>query len=232
MHFLNIFQDFYGIGQMNFFTIDYNTGMFYDFVRDWIYIEDAETQKAIYQIFNPLQNNHDKFIINGRLSSYDCDEKEIEEIKEAGAKEVNFVYFPLFSSERTFGFIEVGYAKLAEDLEFDEKFFKMLEILVLLISNAVYNNIVKDHMTKALDFYDAMKNIAKIIESQYELQYIVPQIGEMIDRFLEQHLIYVFLKDDCGYKLAWPNACKQQNIINANKETQMIDFEVYDGDRK
>ena len=39
-----------------------------------------------------------------------------------------------------------------------------------------------------------MKNIAKIIETQYELIYILPIIGEMIDSFIYEHLIYIFLK--------------------------------------
>ena len=212
--FLNIFKDFYGIVQMNFFTIDYNTGMFHDFVRDWVYIEDEKTQKAIYDIFNPLQANHDKFIINSRLSSYECDENEIEAIKEEASKDANFAYFPLFSPARTFGFVEVGFAKIDSELEIDQNFFKILHVLVLQISNAIYNHIVKDHMAKALNFYDAMKNIAKIIESQYELEYIVPQIGEMIDRFISSHLIYIFLRDENKeFKLLWPSNCNNSEIF-------------------
>jgi hypothetical protein len=33
-----------------------------------------------------------------------------------------------------------------------------------------------------------MKNIAKIIETQYELNYVIPIIGEMIDKFFEDYL--------------------------------------------
>lgn len=39
-----------------------------------------------------------------------------------------------------------------------------------------------------------MKNIAKIIETQYETSYIIPIIGEMIDKFVSDHLIYIFIK--------------------------------------
>ena len=41
-----------------------------------------------------------------------------------------------------------------------------------------------------------MKNIAKIIETQYEINYIVPIIGEMIDKFVSDHLVYIFINND------------------------------------
>ena len=63
-----------------------------------------------------------------------------------------------------------------------------------------------------------MKNIAKIIETQYELNYIVPLIGEMLDRFISDHLIYVFLKQNDEFKLVWPKACKDERIYEALKQ--------------
>ena len=39
-----------------------------------------------------------------------------------------------------------------------------------------------------------MKNVAKIIETQYELNYVIPIIGEMLDKFFTDYLIYIFLK--------------------------------------
>ena len=72
-------------------------------------------------------------------------------------------------------------------------------------------------MEKNVDFHDAMKNIAKIIETQYELNYIIPLIGEMIDKFIIEHLIYIFLKsEETGkYNLVWPSACMDKKILTA-----------------
>ena len=60
-----------------------------------------------------------------------------------------------------------------------------------------------------------MKNIAKIIETQYELNYVIPIIGEMLDKFFTDYLIYIFLKDEnLGiYTLAWPVACNDKTIL-------------------
>jgi diguanylate cyclase (GGDEF)-like protein len=72
-------------------------------------------------------------------------------------------------------------------------------------------------MQKNIDFHDTMKNIAKIIETQYELNYIIPIIGEMLDKFFENYLIYIFLNDEINgiNNLAWPVACNDKSILTS-----------------
>ena len=67
-------------------------------------------------------------------------------------------------------------------------------------------------MQQSVEFHDSMKNIAKIIETQYELSYIIPIIGEIIDTFISNHLIYIFLKENCKFKLSWPSSCRDKSI--------------------
>ncbi len=209
-----LFKNYFGISRMDFLTLDYNTGIFRDFVRDWVFVEETNRQKIIFAVYNSFKKNTDKFILNGRLSSYHPEEEELAEIRACGQNEVNLIYFPLFSQERTFGVIEIQYEKLKDGLKIDKEFFQILEIVMLQITTAVYNHVIKEHMATGLNFYDAMKNIAKIIESQYELDYIIPQIGEMVDRFISSHLIYIFLKDENNkYKLFWPTNCNNEEII-------------------
>ena len=77
-----------------------------------------------------------------------------------------------------------------------------------------------------------MKNIAKIIETQYELNYIVPLIGEMLDRFISDHLIYVFLKQGEEFSLVWPKACKDERIYEALKQlTPETEFILTNNDK-
>ena len=84
------------------------------------------------------------------------------------------------------------------------------------ISLKIQNIILSEKMQKDIDFHEVMKNIAKIIETQYELHYIIPLIGEMLDKFFANYLIYIFLKDENsgGNKLSWPSACKDEKIKN------------------
>ena len=43
----------------------------------------------------------------------------------------------------------------------------------------------------------------------------MPIIGEMLDRFITDHLIYVFLKQEGEFNLVWPKACKDDRVYEA-----------------
>ena len=94
----------------------------------------------------------------------------------------------------------------------------MMKIFGSQISLKLQNIVLNEQSKINVDFHDSMKNIAKIIETQYELNYIVPLIGEMLDRFISDHLIYVFLKQNDEFKLVWPKACKDERIYEALKQ--------------
>lgn len=215
--FENIIKETFGTTRVDFLTLDYNTGMFRDFVKDWVFIEEPNRQKIVSTVFNTFIKERDKFIVNGQLYSYNFNEENLEDIKTRGANEINLAYFPLLSPDRVLGVIEVEYGKINEEITIDSNFFKILQVLITQISTAIYTYVIREHMATGLNFYDAMKNIAKIIENQYELDYIIPQIGEMVDRFISSHLIYIFLKDkenDNKYKLLWPANCNNNEIFS------------------
>lgn len=99
---------------------------------------------------------------------------------------------------------------------------EFLNIVVPFISLKIQNILLSEKMQKDIDFHDTMKNIAKIIETQYELHYIIPIIGEMLDKFFPNYLSYLFLKNDnTGTNiLAWPGACNDSTI---NEMVESID---------
>ncbi len=217
----NLFREYYGIRKLDFLTLDYNTGTFRDFVRDWVYINDEEQQKKIGKVFTEFQSRTDIFVFNGKVCKYDLEEEEIKELKSIKNAETNEVFFPIFSSTGTFGVIEAEFQELRPEIEINKEFFEILRIVFMQISVAIYNNVVQEHMATGLNFYDSMKNIAKIIENQYELEYIIPQIGEMVDRFISAHLIYIFLKDENKqYKLIWPSNCNNEEIFRMLQEAE------------
>ena len=82
------------------------------------------------------------------------------------------------------------------------------EVIALKIDNIRLSGTIN----KSLEFHNAMKNIAKIIETQYELNYILPIIGEILDTFMENHLVYIYLKQNGKMKLMWPGACLDEKI--------------------
>ena len=70
-----------------------------------------------------------------------------------------------------------------------------------------------------------MKNIAKLIETQYELNYIVPLIGEMLDRFISDHLIYVFLKQENEFQLVWPKHVMMKEFLKLRMWTLVLNID-------
>ena len=101
----------------------------------------------------------------------------------------------------------------------NEELKNFMEVASPLISLKVQNILLSEKMQKNINFHETMKNIAKIIETQYELNYIIPIIGEIIDKFFEDYLIYIFLKNETNGEnyLAWPSACKDLKIFEMIK---------------
>ena len=137
--------------------------------------------------------------------------KELDEVfeklsSEKYVKTKTKSYYALYNNKKVIGM-----------LEFSEHLFdKLLEFLDLAgfcISLKIQNIILTERMQKNIDFHDSMKNIAKIIETQYEINYIVPIIGEMIDKFVSDHLVYIFINGE----LVWPSACKDEKIFELIK---------------
>ena len=68
--------------------------------------------------------------------------------------------YPLYKYNKVIGYMEFP--------KTDKKLSEFLEIAICMISLKVQNIILSGRMQRAVDFQDSMKNIAKIIETQYE----------------------------------------------------------------
>jgi len=118
----------------------------------------------------------------------------------------NKSYYALYNNKKIIGMLE-----FSEHLH--NKLLEFLELSGFCISLKIQNIILTERMQKNIDFHDSMKNIAKIIETQYETNYIVPIIGEMIDKFVSDHLVYIFINNE----LVWPSSCKDEKIFELIK---------------
>ena len=116
--------------------------------------------------------------------------------------------YPVFKHKKCIGYLE--FSKKTVELE------KFLDITAPFISLKIQNILLSEKMQKDIDFHDTMKNIAKIIETQYELNYVIPIVGEMLDKFFTDYLIYIFIREEnVGVNaLAWPTACHDKKILD------------------
>ncbi|MCD7878645.1 MAG: GGDEF domain-containing protein [Candidatus Gastranaerophilales bacterium] len=203
-----LFKTYLKIEKAEFILFDNNNVIIKDFITDWDYLNDETQTAGINSTYSNLTLSQGvKFYFNETEFDNDFEEKELYRIEEL-TSETNNIIFPLALNGEVIGFLKAE----TNNINFDKSFFLILNVAAKLISGAFINYILNEQMEVSLNFYKAMKDIAKIIESQYELSYIIPIIGEMIDRFMSSHLIYIFIKKDDKYELVWPNLCKDTRV--------------------
>lgn len=131
--------------------------------------------------------------------------------------EDNIIYMPIFDNTKIIGVLKII---LDKKIKSDNDFFEISQLVQKQISYAVLNFKSGEKMKLNTKFYQTIRNIAKIIETQYELSYILPILGEMIDSFIYEHLIYIFIKNKNKkeFKLVWPVNIKDSKIYEYLEE--------------
>ena len=152
------------------------------------------------------QNAKIQEVINSFIGSKDC-----------AKLEDNVIYMPIFDNTKIIGVLKII---LDKKIKPDNDFFEISQLVQKQISYAVLNFKSGEKMKLNTKFYQTIRNIAKIIETQYELSYILPILGEMIDSFIYEHLIYIFIKNKNKkeFKLVWPVNIKDSKIYEYLEE--------------
>ena len=159
-----------------------------DFEKPWENLADNEQNQKIQKVLNSFVGSKD---------SAKCDK--------------DVIYMPVYENTKIVGLLEIA---LEREIETDNEFFEIAPLVQRQISYAVLNFKSGEKMKLNTKFYKTIRNIAKIIETQYELSYILPILGEMIDSFICEHLIYIFIKNKNKkeFKLVWPANIKDTKI--------------------
>ena len=189
-----------GIKTLDLYVYDNVTNTIRDCINSWSIIED---DSSVYKAFE-LIKEYD-FVINSKAYKLPSVLSDI-------TLKINSLYMPIIKDGKLFGIIELNFE---DNTLVNMSFLYLMKIFASQVSLKLQNIILNEQSKINVEFHDSMKNIAKIIETQYELNYIVPIIGEMLDRFITDHLIYVFLKTDNEFKLVWPKACNDERIFEA-----------------
>lgn len=194
------FEKFFPVEKLNVIFFDERQNSFHDFLKfNEILPESTETNyKNIFEQLNSTIRTN--FILNNRLYIIDSNFHLDEELKIS--KKDNLFYFPLCQNYKCIGFLEIS---LKQTQELTNDTIKTFLITTSAISGMVMNKILTNKITKIADFYKAQKNIAKILETQYEYSFLIPVIGEILDNFAKDYFAYIFMKNDSGnFDLAWP----------------------------
>ncbi|MBR6127924.1 GGDEF domain-containing protein [bacterium] len=211
----SLLEQFADAKELKIYIYDNITSTIRDCVDNWSIVEE---ESEIYTTFDAIKGND--FVINSKAY-------KLSEINDNTTFKIDSVFMPLVKNEKIFGLI-----KLELNTSLSNDFLFLMKIFASQVSLKLQNIVLDEQSKINVDFHDSMKNIAKIIETQYELNYIVPLIGEMLDRFISDHLIYVFLKKDEKLDLVWPKACNDERVYEAlNQLTPETEYILTNNDK-
>lgn len=212
----NVLKDYFELKNLDIILFDKQTKTFKDLTKSWVLIDEKTQNEYLENIYRPLaKNKRACFILNNKILDLGITKTGFNQsLKKSIKSKENIVYLPLNNVDEVFGFIQIELTNLKADYDL----LLSLKIASYQISSVIINLKLSEKMQKNMQFQKSMKDIAKLIENQYELAYIIPLIGEMIDRFVSEHLIYIFLKNSKGYSLIWPNACNDKIILGMLKQ--------------
>ena len=204
-----LLSDYISLKDLKIYVFDPNTSTLRDYSQNWCIIDDILEEgikEDIYKAYEEIHGND--FVINGKAFRLP------QTIGEISLK-IDSIFMPIVKNGMVFGIIEIVFD---ENTSVDTEFLFLMKIFGAQISLKLQNIVLNEQSQINVEFHDSMKNIAKLIETQYELNYIVPLIGEMLDRFISDHLIYVFLKREGEFNLVWPKACNDERVFEALKK--------------
>lgn len=204
-----VINTYINLKDLNIYVFDPNTSTLRNYAQNWCVIDEVlqcDIKDTIYHAYEEIHGND--FVINNKAF------KLPQTIGEISFK-IQSLFMPIVKNGMVFGIIELVFD---EDTSVDMEDLFLMKILGAQVSLKLQNIVLNEQSQINVEFHDSMKNIAKIIETQYEINYIVPLIGEMLDRFISDHLIYVFLKQGEEFSLVWPKACNDERVFDVLKQ--------------
>lgn len=211
----SVINTYIELEDLNVYVFDPNTSTLRNYAQNWCVIDEVlkcDLKESIYLAYEEIHGND--FVINNKAF------KLPQTIGDISFK-IDSIFMPIVKSGMVFGIIKLDFAP---NTAVDTEFLFLMKIIGTQVSLKLQNIVLNEQSQINVEFHDSMKNIAKIIETQYEINYIVPLIGEMLDRFISDHLIYVFLKQGEEFSLVWPKACNDERVFEVIKKLDN-DFE-------
>lgn len=191
------------------------------FSAGWMFSYDKDNDD--YRNFLKLAKN--QFIFNGILLEFHKQNKcLLKLVAKLINEKSNVLYIPILQADKVTGMVKFNFNQFSSAF-LKREIMVAIKVAVTMISQTVSNFLINEKMNTNINFYQSMKNIAKVIETQYETSYIIPVIGEILDRFAPEHLIYVFEFEGDENKIIWPSnytSGRLDNLLNQIRDKKKV----------
>ena len=219
------FSDLFDVLDFNLLYREEKSGKLLDAVNDFEMCDEYLSDEKM-KVFNDLR---DCFMSLERTFVLNDDLSVPEDVFDTGDYVAKSIAISLMVASKNVGIFRL---KFKQKVEFSYNTIVFLKTLSSVFALKIQNKMLGKKLETNLEFYKSMKDIAKIIETQYDYQYIVPLIGEMIDKFVVNHLIYIFIKKDDKFVLHWPNACWNKQVYELMSQLSVENKVVLSENRK
>jgi len=155
-----VLANFINIKELNIYVFDPNTSTLRNYAQNWCIIDEVievDVKEQIYKAYEEIHGND--FVINNKAF------KLPQTLSEISFK-LNSLYMPIVKNGMVFGIIGLDFI---ENTSVDMEFLFLMKIFGAQISLKLQNIVLNEQSQINVDFHDSMKNIAKIIETQYEI---------------------------------------------------------------
>ena len=149
------FSLFFAINEIKIYLLDEYSFLLKDFTKPWENLLDDDFTNEIKKYYDDFLFKKSKYIALD-----------------------NILYFPIVYKNKTLGLIKI---KAVEKINENNDFFKIFPLISAQISMYIVQLKNNEQIKISSKFHQTIRNIAQITQTQYELDYILPILGEMID---------------------------------------------------
>lgn len=232
-----VLLNFLNITDFKIVYFNRNQNIFQNF-EDETDITNTHTIKNYNEVFDKLKSTiRMSFILNN--SFFVINDDFYMEYKLKLQKGENIFYLPLMQNYQCIGFIKLTQNYNTNDYIY-KNIIKLLFILSSQVAGMLTNKKLNTKITKIANFYKAQKNIAKMLETQYDYSFLIPIIGEILDNYTNEYFSYIFMKNKNNeFTLAWPlrynkkridpilNNIPDKNVILKQDKENIILFPIH-----
>lgn len=190
---------------------------------------DIVIEKLSHDLNKKLLDDQMFFIqYNNELINFD----DLEEDKLKEIIEDIILVLPLVEKNDLLGIIIFDKPRVFTET-LTQDYLMLFNILATQISTAIINDRLRKYITSNSIVSSAVRDIAKIIETQYELDLVIPLMGEIMDKYIPNALVYIFRKEkDTDFRISWPNAYSKSIIDPLLEEVEITHNTVLSKDNR
>ncbi len=203
-----LFNRYYNFDKLKIFIYNKKEDYIYDFSKEWQVLSKEESYFKNIISNTEIYYNDTAFktlYLNNKIFDFNSN-KEIEVHKNSK------IHIILKIDNNTIALLDFSTQYRTELMTSDLRY---LEIASAQITSFIKLYLDKRNLIREIDYHQITRELLSHFEKRLSFNNIGRILGELLDRFLTGHLVYIFAKPKSNkHKLLWPKNCIVPDIYN------------------